>query len=71
MTLLPRTAAFVTAGLIAISVPLVTTTACAQTPDQLQPMTLSRLEQILESEVSNIEGDNGQWRFSIGGRSVV
>lgn len=58
------------ASLITLSAPLVTA-ACAQTPAQLQLMTLDRLEQILESEVSNVEGDNGQWRFSVGGRAVI
>lgn len=71
MTLLPRTAAFAIATLITISAPLVTTAACAQTPERLQLMTLDRLEQILESEVSNVDGENGQWRFSVGGRAVI
>ena len=71
MTLLPRTTAFVTASLIAISIPLVTTVACAQTPERLEQMTLTRLEQILQSEVDNVDGTNGQWRFSVGGRAVV
>ncbi|MGD1855823.1 MAG: type III secretion system chaperone [Leptolyngbyaceae cyanobacterium] len=71
MTLRPRTAALITASLIATAVPLVATTACAQTSEQLQPMTLERLEQILESEVSNVVGENGQWRFSVGGRAVI
>ncbi|NEQ52850.1 MAG: type III secretion system chaperone [Leptolyngbya sp. SIO3F4] len=71
MTLLPRTAAFAIAGLITISMPLMTTAACAQTTERLQPMTLERLEQLLESEVSNVEGDNGQWRFSVADRAVI
>ena len=76
MTLLPRATTFVTAGLLAASIPLVTTTACAQTTaqvqaDQVQPMTVERLEQILQSEVSNVEGENGQWRFSVNERAVV
>ena len=71
MTLRPRTAALITASLIATAVPLVATTACAQTSEQLQPMTLERLEQILESEVSNVVGENGQWRVSVGGRAVI
>ena len=66
MTLLPRTTAFVTASLIAVSIPLVSTVACAQTPERLEQMTLTRLEQILQSEVDNV-----QWRFSVGGRAVV
>ena len=71
MTLFPRATGFAIAALITASMPLVATTACAQTPERLQPMTLNRLEQILESEVSNVEGENGQWRFSVGGRAVV
>lgn len=71
MALLPRTAAFAIATLITTSAPLLATAACAQTPAQLQPMTLNRLEQILESEVSNVVGENGQWRFSVGGRAVI
>ena len=71
MALLPRAAAFAIATLVTVSAPLITTAACAQTPTQLQPMTVTRLEQILESEVSNVEGENGQWRFSVGGRAVV
>ncbi|MBE9066798.1 type III secretion system chaperone [Leptolyngbya cf. ectocarpi LEGE 11479] len=71
MTFLTRPVAFAIAGSIALSLPLITTTACAQTTEQLQPMTLTRLEQILESEVSNVEGENGQWRFSVAGRAVI
>ena len=70
MTLLPRSAAFAIATLITVCTPLVTTAACAQTL-QLQPMTLARLEQLLDSEVSNVEGENGQWRFSVAGRAVI
>lgn len=71
MTFLPRTAAFLTASLIAVSMPLVTTAACAQTTQQLQPMTIERLDNILRSEVDNVDGESGQWRFSVGGRAVV
>ncbi len=71
MTLIPRSAAFVTAGLIATSLPFMTTVACAQTPERLELMTLERLEQILQSEVDGVEGTNGQWRFSVSDRTVV
>ncbi|MEA5462396.1 type III secretion system chaperone [Leptothoe sp. PORK10 BA2] len=76
MTFFSRRASFAIAALIALSMPLVTTVACAQTapiqsPEQLQPMTVERLEQILESEVSNVEGENGQWRFSVADRAVI
>ncbi|NEZ60950.1 hypothetical protein DXZ20_36025 [Leptolyngbyaceae cyanobacterium CCMR0081] len=71
MTLIPRTAAFVTAGLMATSIPLVTTAACAQTPKRLELMTLARLEQILQSEVDNVEGENGQWQFRVSDRTVI
>lgn len=71
MILRPRSAAFAIATLITVSAPLVTTAACAQTPQQLQPMTLERLEQILSAEVSNVQGENGQWRFSVAGRAVI
>ncbi len=71
MTLLPRSAAFVTAGLIATSIPLMTTVACAQTAERLELMTLERLEQILQSEVDGVEGADGQWRFSVSDRTVV
>lgn len=59
------------AGLIAVSMPLVTTAACAQTSEQLQLMTIDRLDRILQSEVDNVEGGNGQWRFSVNGRDVI
>ncbi|MEM9979184.1 MAG: type III secretion system chaperone [Cyanobacteria bacterium P01_D01_bin.2] len=71
MTLLPRTAALMTASLLTVSMPFVATAACAQTVEQLQPMTLDRLDQILQSEVDNVEGGDGQWQFSVGGRAVV
>jgi hypothetical protein len=71
MTFLPRTAAFMTAGLIAVSMPLMTTVACAQTTERLQPMTTERLDDILRSEVDGVDGERGQWRFSVGGRAVI
>ncbi|NEP60429.1 MAG: hypothetical protein F6K31_26080, partial [Symploca sp. SIO2G7] len=71
MTVLPRTVAFAIANLITISAPLVTTAACAQTAERIQPMNLEQLEQILESEVDNVAGGSGQWRFSIGDRAVI
>ena len=71
MTLLPRTAAFITASVLTASMPLVTTAACAQTPAQMQMMTVERLDQILRSEVGNVQGGNGQWQFSVSDRTVL
>lgn len=71
MNLFPRTVVFAIASSITLSMPLIATAACAQTVEQLQPMNLARLEQILESEVSNVEGEAGQWQFSVAGRAVV
>jgi len=39
--------------------------------DELTEMSLDRLEQILESEVTDIEGSDGQWQANINGRSVI
>ena len=69
MTLLPRTAAFITASVMTASMPLVTTAACAQTP--MQMMTVERLDQILQSEVGNVQGGDGQWQFSVSDRTVL
>ena len=71
MTLLSRSASFVTAGLIAASVPFITTAACAQTSERLELMTLARLEQILQSEVDGVEGADGQWQFRVSDRTVI
>ncbi len=71
MTFLSRTAAFTVAGLIAASMPLMTTAACAQTTERLQPMTIEQLDNILRSEVDNVDGERGQWQFSVGGRAVI
>ena len=71
MTLFPRAAGLITAGLIAASMPLVTTAVRAQTSEQLQLMSIDRLDQILQSEVGNVQGGNGQWQFSVNGRDVI
>lgn len=71
MTFIPRTAAFLTTGLIALSIPLVPTSAYAQPQERLQVMTIERMDNILRSEVDNVDGENGQWQFSVGGRAVV
>ena len=39
--------------------------------DELTEMTLARMESILASEVTSLEGGGGQWRAQIDGRSVV
>ncbi|MEM6255492.1 MAG: type III secretion system chaperone [Cyanobacteria bacterium P01_D01_bin.156] len=69
MSLLSRAVPFAIAGLLTISIPAVTTQTQAQT--RLQPMNLNRLDQILRTEVRDVEGENGQWQFRIGERSVV
>lgn len=67
MPLLSRAVPFAIAGFISLSVPAITTVA--QT--RLQPMTLDRLEQLLRSDVENVDGENGQWQFRIGERPVI
>ena len=39
--------------------------------DELTEMTLARMESILASEVTSLEGGGGQWRAQIDGRSVI
>ncbi|MEL6778031.1 MAG: hypothetical protein AAFO06_12315 [Cyanobacteria bacterium J06597_16] len=38
---------------------------------EAKEMTLTRLEAILQSEASDIQGEEGQWQLTIGNRSVV
>ncbi|MEO0940790.1 MAG: hypothetical protein AAFY30_04430 [Cyanobacteria bacterium J06642_12] len=39
--------------------------------NDLTEMTMARLEQILESEVTDLEGNGGVWRGQVDGRSVI